>query len=409
MRNKIFNLCLLMFVGIAFIACDSDDDDIDTRVALSINVTPVIADNFDVEHFNGMEVILRDTRTSSEYKGTLNDAGNAEIKVNKGIYDISIETKDKIEDLDVVYSAKLENVSVNDDSQKVELTLYTLPASADNNLFIFSEIFFNGETNSGRMMHPDQYFVVYNPNPIDLYLDGLSVAVTYHLSWQNKLSWYDTYMPNNIPVRGFVTIPGTGEEHILKAGERAVVAFTAIDHSKEEGYDNAVDLSGADFELYYGPDANDVDNPQVPDLIITENFLFHPRGYCAPIMFKLENGTTETITKFYTENYKVHERTVIGEDGTEEIVEDKFIVVPTTMVLDAVQTSDVPQDIVTRTIPETLDRGKFLVNGCHRQELAIRKTIEKNGKTSYQDTNNSTDDFILQKEQNSFPLNWRKN
>ena len=38
-----------------------------------------------------------------------------------------------------------------------------------------------------------------------------------------------------------------------------------------------------------------------------------------------------------------------------------------------------------------VDRGKFLVNGCHRQELCIRKEIKVGDKIFYQDTNNSTE------------------
>ena len=62
---------------------------------------------------------------------------------------------------------------------------------------------------------------------------------------------------------------------------------------------------------------------------------------------------------------------------------------------------------VTRTIPESVDRGKFLVTGCHRQELAIRKPKMVGEQTFYQDTNNSSDDFIMQKGQNAFPVGWR--
>jgi len=408
--KKVLKVVLILFAGVLLTNCDDDNGGgSGDKVTVNVKVSPANGDGFDVSKLEGMEVTFTDTRTLLPYTGTLDASGDCTIELNKGVYNISIEENDVIEDLEVVYMTRLENVSISEKNQIVPVTMHTLPRNTNNESFIFSEIFFNGETNSGRMMHPDQYFVVYNPTAEDLYLDGLSVGVTYHFSGWDKRAWYDTYMPTSVPVRGFVTIPGSGEEHLLKAGERVVVAFTAANHSVEEGYDNAIDLSGADWEIYYGPDANDIDNPSVPNVTIIEDFWFQPRGYVAPIMFKLENGTAATIQKFYEENYKIHEREVTDVDGNIQIEEEKFIIVPTSMILDGVQTSDVPKNIVTRTIPETVDRGKFLVNGCHRQELAIRKTIKVGERDHYLDTNNSTEDFILQKGQNSFPLGWRNN
>ena len=74
-----------------------------------------------------------------------------------------------------------------------------------------------------------------------------------------------------------------------------------------------------------------------------------------------------------------------------------------------------PQDVKTRVVPETVDRGKFLVNGCHRQELCIRKEIKVGDKIFYKDTNNSAEDTQDVNERNAagltqtaFPIGWRK-
>ncbi len=411
MKN-VFKLCLIACIGVLFTYCDNDDpviDPVETKSTVKIKVAPAESADFEIDNLEGMEVKFTDTRTQNAYIAVLDASGSAEYKIDRGSYHVSIDKEDEEDGLQVIYSSRLESYSISEDTQDLSLALnkWKEEPETEEVRFIFSEIFFNGERNSGIMMHPDQYFVIFNPTKKDLYMDGLSVGVTYHVSWWDKYPWYDTYYPNNVPVRGFVTIPGSGNENLLKAGEHCVVAFTAIDHSAVEGYDQAVDLSGADFEIYYGPEANDVDNPNVPNLLITEDFWFQPRGYVAPLMFKLENGLESTVEKFYEENFKVHQRTFINDEGKEETEENRFVVVPTEIILDGVQTSDVPQDIKTRTIPETVDRGKFLVSGCHSQELAIRKQIMIAGQVHYQDTNNSTEDFILQVGQNSFPIGWR--
>jgi len=413
--KKRVQISLFVLLGIAFFfACD-DNDDItleEQKILVKFTAKPVIEDTFDADMINGLTAVFTNTRNQDTTHCVLDRTASGLANLYKGTYNISIE--DKIQNaagVDSIYiSVKMENISISQTGQEIEGNLNALPANANGVNFIFSEIFFNGETNSGRMMHPDQYFVVFNPTSEDLYADGLSVAVTLHLSWQDKQMWYDEYMPNKVPVRGFVTIPGNGTQNLVKAGEKLVVAFTAIDHSKVEGYDNATDMSGADFEIYYGPEDNDVDNPEVPNVLLTENFSFQPRGYMAPLMFKLENGEQATVEKFYTENTSKYYR-IIPETSTTpaDTLDLQILSVPTSMIIDGVQTSDLPEDIKTRTIPETVDRGKFIVSGCHQQELAIRKEIWVGTQVFYQDTNNSLDDFVMRKGQTSFPVGWRNN
>ena len=423
--NKLFtNLfaMLALSAGFVFTSCD-DDDDFDGRINVNFEAAPYVDGSFNLSQLAGKSVNFTEVRTTNTTVGTLDANGTAKVKLYKGVYNVSIEDSLQISsDSIVAIAMRVENVSINTAGQKVEGKVISMPKDALGQNFIFSEIFFNGERNSGRMMHPDQYIVVFNPTVGTLYADGLSIAVTQHLSWQDKQMWYDKYYPNQVPVGGFITIPGSGKEHPVGPGERFVIAFTAIDHSQVEGYDHSVDLSGADFEIYYGPEAKDTDNPSVENVILTENgdtfgFFFQPRGYVSPLMFKLENGNQETINAFVKEHTSRAEQFVPADEDKgipADTITIDILSVNTSSIIDGVQTSDVPQDVKTRVIPEIVDRGKFLVNGCHRQELAIRKTYDVNGKTYYKDTNNSSVDFVPVNErkaqglvQNAFPIGWR--
>lgn len=411
-------LCSIALLSMGLFSSCSDDDDPGTEEAQKIQVKftakPAVEGTLEVEKLQGMTAVFTEVRSQDTTHCVLNNTGTGTVSLYKGTYNIAIEEQTKnAQGADVVVAVRLENISVNQTGQEIAGRVNSLPVEATGKNFIFSEIFFNGETNSGRMMHPDQYFVVFNPTADTLYADGLSVGVTQHLSWEDKQMWYDEYYPNKVPVGGFVTIPGNGTKYPVAPGDKFVVAFTAIDHSIVEGYNNAVNLTGADFEIYYGPEAKDVDNPDVPNVLLTENgdsygFMFQPRGYFSPLMFKLENGEEATVEKFFKDNLSTSKTLIPATDDTpESIVEIQIFSVATDQIIDAVQTSDVPQDIVTRVIPETVDRGKFLVNGCHRQELAIRKEVLVGNKVFYKDTNNSSDDFVMKKGQNAFPIGWR--
>ena len=401
------------------------DDESEKRIDITFNAIPKVAGALDVSALAGTPVVFTEVRNQETKSFNLDANGSVVASLPMGVYNVAIEKAiTNAQGEQVVISLRMENVNVNTAGQTIEGFVNSLPASALGKDFIFSEVFFNGETNSGRMMHPDQYIVLFNPTEDVLYADGVCIGVTMHLSWQNKQLWYDSYYPEQVPIGGFITIPGSGKEHAVQPGEKLVIAFTAINHSEvvngEIAYDHAVDLSGADYEIYYGPDANDVDNPDVPNVLITENgdsygFFFQPRGYVSPVMFRMENGMQATIDAFVNSHTTLSKTEVAATETTPAgEIDIHILAVPTNDIIDGIQTSDVPQDVKTRVVPETVDRGKFLVNGCHRQELCIRKEIKVGDKTFYQDTNNSLEDMQDVNErkaagaiQTAFPIGWR--
>jgi len=401
------------------------EDEAEKYIDVTFNAIPKVAGALDVSALEGTPVQFTEVRNQNTKSFPLDANGAVTASLPMGVYNVSIEKNiTNAQGEQVVISLRMENVNVNTVGQKIEGYVNSLPANALGKDFIFSEVFFNGETNSGRMMHPDQYIVLFNPTEDVLYADGVSIGVTMHISWWPKELWYDSYYPDQVPIGGFITIPGSGKEHPVQPGEKLVIAFTAINHSEvvdgEIAYDHAVDLSGADYEIYYGPDANDVDNPSVPNVLITENgdsygFFFQPRGYVSPVMFRLENGLQSTVDAFVNSHTTLSKTHVEATETTPEgDIDIHILAVETDKIIDGIQTSDIPQDVKTRVVPEVVDRGKFLVNGCHRQELCIRKEIKVGDKIFYQDTNNSSEDMQDVNErkaagltQNAFPIGWR--
>ena len=423
--KKIFRkLAVLALACPLVLAACSSDDDAQRLINVVFNAAPAVDGTLELSALEGTEVMFTDVRNQDAKSFTLDAEGKANVAIAPGTYNISISKTVKNEQgEDVKMAMVMENVALTQDLQVVDGKVTSLPMSALGQDFIFSEVFFNGETNSGRMMHPDQYIVLFNPTNETLYADGICIAVTQHISWWDKKPWYDSFYPNRVPIGGFITIPGNGTDVAVAPGEKLVIAFTAVNHAEvvttvndvEIAYDHAVDLSGADYEIYYGPDASDVDNPDVPNVLISENgdsygFFFQPRGYVSPLIFRLADGKQETIDAFIAANASRFTQTT--EEGD---VESVIWSVETSKILDGIQTSDVPQDVKTRCIPVVVDEGKFLVNGCHRQGLCIRKEIKVGDKIFYQDTNNSSEDMedvnerkAAGKYQTAFPLGWRK-
>lgn len=402
MKN-ILKLSLILILGVSFVCCSDDDDTTDEKkVAVNLTVKAAIPEAVEMSKMEGLEVSVTDMRTMNTEKFSLNTTGSANIELYKGTYNISIEkefnTKNGDDDVVVVYSAKLENITITSDGQEVNLNLQVFPKNTLNKSFIFSELFFNGETN-GVMMHPDQYFVLFNPTSDVLYADGLCFATTLQYSVLEKDAFFDEFMPERVPITGFFTLPGTGKQYPVNPGEKLVVAWTAINHPAKEGYVNSVDLSGADFEVYDpNPDAKDVDNPKVPNVTISGNLpTFFPRGFFAPFLFKLEDGNQATVEKFYNDNTSEY----TYPDGSKEQITS----VSASMIVEGVVTGDRP--LVTRNLPESVDRGYITVSGCHRNELAIRHEIMVGEHAFYKDTNNSDNDFYIRKGQTAFPEGWR--
>lgn len=414
---------IILCLAVILIGCNKEAtqtwDGINGTISISSTLFNSSVDIFEME---GAVAKAVDVNTLESYTALVDASGNASISVPLGVYNLSIESEALLLDnVEQKLCAVYEKYSVKGETQDLEMTAYGYPTASNNSGFIISELFFNGETNNGTMMHPDQYFVIYNSSLNTLYADGLSFATTAQAAWSDQTSYFSSTMPSKVAITGMFTIPGSGEEVAVEPGGKLVIAMTAQDHSTPyEGYTAddwyAVDLSGADYEFYQVSSTSDTDNPDVPNLIVTDGVwgagayeslagygaYLHPRGPYASFIFKLDDGQTSTITSFVSSNSEVY---------TEESGEwYNLLTVPADMILDGIVTLD-NRSIVTRNLPDYVDMGSYHVSGCHSGQLAIRAVIEIDGKSYYQDTNNSTNDFPLQQgespKQNSYPIGWR--
>ena len=113
------------------------------------------------------------------------------------------------------------------------------------------------------------YIELVNNSFETVYLDGMIVGHTYHLSIESNVGtceetakWREDSL--GVWARFFGSFPGRGTDYPLAPGAAAVIATDAINHS--EFVSELLDLSGADFEFI---GSADVDNPAVPNMLNT--------------------------------------------------------------------------------------------------------------------------------------------
>ena len=234
----------------------------------------------------------------------------------------------------------------------------------------------------------DTYMEIVNNSDEVQYLDQVIIGAMLTLSKPNP--WVDASgkQLDKYPLYGIVAaFPGTGKEHPLQPGESVVIANDATDWSA----DGAANLTNADWECYI-PDAGQADaDYDAPNLEIVYNLENQRRlgaGFFGGglVMAKLPEGMTPSQFAADSENFMTEPNKV---DATQ-----LHFMIPSKYLLDAVEMFDADDSDRYHTLLAQDDAGSALVNGWSGKSIRRKVTKVENGRAYYQDTNNSTDDFL---------------
>ncbi len=245
-------------------------------------------------------------------------------------------------------------------SEKVQLDTIKTSLSLHSDVVI-NEVYYCGPVNRAYYFY-DQFVELYNASDSTRYLDGMILCRNraYHNPAMDSLDYIQV-----IYVYQFPGEPRTGRTYPIEPHQFVVVAQDAADHSAY--IDNALDLSGADWE-FYNPYGGDLDNPDVPNVV---------------------NAIPGNSTDFMIN--LVHDAVILA-DGTGYYYGEvsshgyQYIHVPVNTVLDAVEysaNSEKQKEITTR-----LDAG-FAGVGIAKYS---GKSTER--RSAGFDTDNSSLDFI---------------
>lgn len=274
-------------------------------------------------------------------------------------------------------------------SAAVSLNLFLKTTQSD---FVIEEVFFTGtKTPQGKQYLGDKYFKIHNNTDKVLYADGLMIAQSEFMT-TDKQDYTPNIMAQSFAVSAVAIVPGNGTTYPIAPGEFFVIAEDAIDHKE---YNSAsLDLRKATFE-FYTEDADDVDNPSVPNMeSLFSSMVIHNRGFKSFVIARMPISKTKYLTD-YTYNYEYN--LVFG--GESYPMGENVYSIPNSWIVDAVNLS-VESEFKWIVTAPSLDKGwtycgKVDSDATRYGKSVRRKTLSttSNGKKILKDTNNSTLDF----------------
>ena len=371
-------------------ACKKDDNNGIATEPLNVTLHLQAPDKVTITHYGTLTLTLTELNKNEKVEKVYHNTttNDFQLSIPAGSYEVRATGTVSYTQSSTTYAGEV--VGFMNKLDILTATTYTLPlslkfASSEDGDFIIEEIYFTGSlTPQGKQYEGDQYIKLYNPTNKVLYADGLLIADSKFLT-TSKQKVEPNIIDEAFSVEGIVQIPGNGTQYPVAPGRWIVIADQAINHKENNA--NSLDLSKADFEIYY-EQIKDEDNPKVTNVLNTHSYVaFHNRGYKSYVIARLPQGTT---IDSYLANYKYTYKTIFQEGETYKI--------PNSWILDAVNVSVKGKFQWLLTAP-SLDSGWTYCgkkdNDPARYGKSVRRKVlsENNGKPIFKDTNNSTDDF----------------
>lgn len=381
--KKFISFLMLSMVFLA--SCSSDDSSSNSLSELTIQITS----KQEVKDYSNFQVTLTELQSGQTSTSKANSEGVVVFKVPNGTF--KVMTEDLVDDA-VTMSGEVLNFIVSEHKTIIELPV-ELVVSPNNTSFVIDELYFNGAKNGYAYTYYEQYFTIRNITNKAIYADGLSFGVAGDFNSLDVGDGMSKFLPNDIIISQFYTIPGDGKTYRVEPNASLVIAFSAINHNESGNQPKSLDLSGADLEIYVQGGMT-VDNPEVPNVIVNhsifEAFHWQYSGATPMILFRLPEDADTFLAK---NKVKLANPLSMGS-----MIQD-YVKLSSDYVIDAVETG-LKEEFYHKVLPNAIDRGSILIAGStyegFLEQFVQRKTvIDKDGKQTIQDTNNSTEDFVL--------------
>ena len=377
-------ISILLFT-LLFISCSDDDND-EVLSQLTIEITS----EEEINNYSDFQITITELKSGLEFTGKSNEEGTSLFKLPMGSYRIIVE--DLIDGASTMYG-RMDNYTLSEAQATLEVKAGPIMGILDKT-FVLDELYFNGASNgSWNYTYYEQYFTIRNVSDRALYADGLSFGVTGDYNALEVGDDMSQYLPDDVIISQFYTIPGNGRTYKVEPNESLVIAFSAINHNEENDKPKSLDLSGADFEIYV-EGAMTADNPLVPnvtvDYSIFQAFHWQYSGAAPMVLFRLEEDAAT-----FLENNKVN----LPNPASWGMMYQDFVKLPAKYIIDAVETG-CADEFYHKVLPNSVDRSSILIDdafyGGFNEQFVQRKTIvDENGKTTVQDTNDSAKDFVV--------------
>ena len=393
--KKQFKLMLLALTIICVWSCNDDDS---PRVVLfDVQIVALYPEDFNRESAEGVTIVLRNNATGSEKEAISGPDGRVRFAdLVPGTYQLSASKLLESSEAMVLTGSSSE-INLNYLNNTLQLTEVNsgepieirLSGSISGSLVIRQVYYSGSKTPENTNYFFDQFIEIYNNSSENIALDGLLISNVYGPSGLINPNTQPTPFSDdqaNVYISTAWRIPGSGEEHILEPFSSIVIAQQGINHQAEEANPNSpVNLSNADWEMFVTGSQRDVDAPNVPNL----EMIFHPFNSTFALVPVFGPGTII----WRSEEFEALERATIPEASP---TTPQLVKVPIEDVIDAVEALRSATDGSFKRIPTSLDAGFSYVSNTYTGESIVRKSNTVDGNVVMQDTNNSSEDFVIE-------------
>lgn len=384
-----------LFAAAALVACDPNEGTIKT---VSVNITvdeSKLPENLVPDTYN---VTVTNTASGAVVEAETEN-GMATLSVVPGIYTVVVSADLSEGGFTYFITGSVKDAEILADGVEIAVEMGVVKESQ----LVIKESYYTGCTyktsdTEEATYFRDQFHEIYNNSNEVAYVDGLCIAYTVFANYKYDVFYtYTGYNKNDyVFVQYIWQIPGDGQQYPLQPGESIVIAQWATNHKADILTKNTspVDLSGAEFEAIEGEktlwNATITDGPAV-----NMTFAVDAKGYGLQQWMVPTGGANLIIfkpsTPLRTADFLVSEEDPSSNSKAHEVaVAD---------ILDAVQSIDDDTRIQTLGMPSILDAGYIWCSGTYIGESISRKQIGtlENGSPKYADTNNTSNDFEVQK------------
>ena len=379
--KKFFNYGLaLLAVALAspvFVACDDDDEVKSFNLAVEV----VLPEGIDLADISNLQAVA--TKGKNEVTVPLARlSGVAEVP--QGTYTVTVTGT--INQANKVQGVATVDVYA-DAAVKVQLDVVS------KSPLLFKEIFCAGGK-SGYTQ--DTYFEIVNNSDEVQYLDQLvllyaSAAQKAPNAWQAS-GVTDIYYQSQGSV---VAFPGNGTDYPIQPGKSVVIANDATNHKEADPDGIHSDLSNADWEIYLDySKMGDVDY-EAPNLYP----IFYNNEYMRAFGLGFFNGAYVLAKLPVTpEEYAADESSFSKTPGSTS--NTIYLGIPSKYVLDAVEAWDRDDaEHYSYFLPKDDAHAVWAPVGFSGNALRRKVAKIENGRAYYQDTNNSSEDFLTDQPQ----------
>lgn len=391
-RVLLLSLAAMMATTLTVTSCSNDDFG-DTTTQKGLLTLTFSGEN--ISTYKSLDIEFREVNTNIVRKETIKNINTYSITLPYGSYKITVNGAVISENAEVSAGAIAQtDIALSATNLNIPIIIKKF-----HNDFIIEEVFFTGiKTAEGKNYNSGRYFKLTNNTKEVLYADKLIIGQSEFLTTEDK-----NPTPYNVnlsfPVKAVMVLPGSGNEYPVQPGDFIVIADNAINHKAQTS--TAYDLHNANFEYpSNNPALGQVDNPSVPNAEVIYSqmnfnmFFLHDRGFESYVIARFPFDENKDS---FLQKYK-YDYTYINSAGT--VTAKSTYSIPNSWIVDGVNNS-VSSKFAHTLTSAGIDGGWTSVGTIDKDPTRFGKSVRRkvtgqmtNGKNLYQDTNNSSNDFV---------------